>query len=271
MSVEQPRTEHAPEDLLHNSAALQWALVPDLRGQVALVTGGSRGIGREISHALGAVGAQVVIAARKEAEIAVVVDEIAAAGGRAAALPADLTKEADVAALFSRLQDRFGRLDVLVNDAAISPQAGPMVDVSTEDLDAVLALNLRGAFLCCREAVKIMMVQRSGYIINISSASGVRGYVNQAAYCASKHGLMGLTKVLAMEGQEYGIRVSVILPGAVDTPMISAGRPDLAMQSSVLLQPDDIARSVLFLLALPKRAAVDQIYLRRSASQPFPV
>ncbi len=220
---------------------------------------------------LPAVGAHVAIAARGEAEIAVVVDEITAAGGSATGLPADLTQEQDVLSLFSRLRDRFGRLDILINDAAMSPQAVRLVETTTEDLDAALSLNLRGAFLCCREAVKIMMAQRSGYIINISSASGVRGYANQSAYCATKHGLMGLTKVLALESQEYGIRVSAILPGAVDTPMVSAGRPDLAEQRSLLLQPDDIARSVLFLLSLPDRAAVDQIYLRRNASQPFPV
>jgi NAD(P)-dependent dehydrogenase (short-subunit alcohol dehydrogenase family) len=115
----------------------------------------------------------------------------------------------------------------------------------------------------------MMMPQRSGYIINISSISGLKGYLHQAAYCATKHGLMGLTKVLAMEAQEYGVRVSAILPGAVDSPMAAKGRPDL-IGNPTLLHPRDVARAVLFLLSLPERAVIDQIHLRRYASTPFP-
>jgi 3-oxoacyl-[acyl-carrier protein] reductase len=251
-----------------NPAALEWALVPDLSGQVALVTGGSRGIGREISLALGAVGAQVVIAARGEADMALVVREIEAEGGRAVAMAADLSRKEDVIALFARLRERFGRLDVLINDAGIAP-IGPLADVPTEEFDALVALNLRGAFLCCQQGFRMMMMRHSGYIINISSISGIKGYLNQGAYGATKHGLMGLTKVLAMEAQEHGIRVSAILPGAVDSPMAAKGRPDL-IGNPTLLQPTDVARAVLFLLSLPERAVIDQIHLRRYGSTPFP-
>ena len=251
-----------------DTAGSEWSLVPDLRGQVVLVTGGSRGIGRAISLALGAVGAQVIIAARGEADMAAVVQEIAAQGGRAVAIAADLSRKEDVTTLFARVQEQFGRLDVLINDAGIAP-IGALADFPTEEFDALVALNLRGAFLCCQEGFKMMMPKRHGYVINISSISGIKGYLHQGAYCATKHGLMGLTKVLAMEAQAYGIRVSAILPGAVDSPMAAKGRPDL-IGNPTLLQPTDVARAVLFLLSLPERAVIDQIHLRRYASTPFP-
>jgi len=113
----------------------------------------------------------------------------------------------------------------------------------------------------------MMIPQRSGCIINVSSVVGIKGYPNQAAYTASKHGVMGLTKSLAVEAQPHGIRVSAVLPGGVDTDMVAQARPDL--DRSVLLQPDDVADAVMFLLSLSDRAAIDEIYIRRRASQPF--
>jgi NAD(P)-dependent dehydrogenase (short-subunit alcohol dehydrogenase family) len=169
--------------------------------------------------------------------------------------------------MFAQVHDRLGRLDVLIANAAIA-LTGPLIDFATTDLDALLAVNLRGTFLCCRQALKIMAPQRSGYIIVISSIAGLKTYPEQSAYAATKHGLMGMTKGLAIEAQEYGIRVSAVLPGGVDTQMVRAARPDL--DRSVLLQSDDIAKTILFLLSLADRAAIDQIYIRRRASQPFP-
>ncbi len=246
----------------------QWSLLPDLRGQIAVVTGGGRGIGRAIGRALGASGAQVVLVARTEAEITAVADEIRAAGGRAVAIRADQANPDEVAALFARVHDEFGRLDVLINNAAIVRTA-PFTECTIEDFDAQIQVDLRGVFLCCQEALKIMIPQHSGYIINVASAVGIKGYLNHTAYGAAKHGVMGLTKVLAMETQPHQIRVSAILPGGVETRMLSEGRPDLMDNRAILLQPDDVARSALFLLSLPPRAAVDQIYLRRYAGHPF--
>ena len=112
-----------------------------------------------------------------------------------------------------------------------------------------------------------MIPQRDGYIISISSVVGFKGYPNQSAYTAAKHGVMGLTKSLAVELQTHGIRVSAVLPGGVDTDMVRAARPDL--DPSVLLQPEDVAQTVMYLLSLSDRAAIDQIYIRRRGSQPF--
>jgi NAD(P)-dependent dehydrogenase (short-subunit alcohol dehydrogenase family) len=238
----------------------------NLTGQTALITGAGRGIGRGVSLALARAGAAVVLAARTAAQLDTVAAEIAAAGGRAIPVPADVGREEDVRGLFERIRREFDRLDVLVNNAGLGLY-GPLAEFTADDFDRVIATNLRGTFLCCREAMRMMAPQRAGTIVNIASVVGFKGYPNQAAYTASKHGIMGLTKSLAIEAQPHGIRVSAILPGGVDTDLVRAARPDL--DRSVLLQPEDIAQTVLFLLSLPERAAIDEIYIRRRNSQPF--
>ncbi len=238
-------------------------LVP---GQVALVTGAGRGVGRAIARSLGAAGAQVIIAARTSKEIESVAQEITRAGGSASAWPADLSRESDIAALFAYVRNKLGRLDVLVNNAGIG-LFGPLVEFAASDLDRLYAVNVRGTFLCCQQALKLMIPRGSGYIINIASVVGFKGYTNQAGYTISKHGVMGLTKTLAVEAQPHGIRVSVVSPGGVDTEMAGASRPDL--DRSVLLQPEDVAQAVTFLLSLSDRAAVDEIYIRRRNGRPF--
>jgi 3-oxoacyl-[acyl-carrier protein] reductase len=237
-----------------------------LGGKVALVTGAGRGIGRAISLALGAAGAHMVLAARTQSEIETVAQEIRHAGGVASAWPVDLSSEAEIVALFDFIHERLGRLDVLVNNAGIG-LFGPVVEFASADLDQLYSINIRGTFLCCRQALKLMIPQASGYIINIASVVGFKGYSNQAGYGMTKHGVIGLTKTLAVEAQPHGIRVSVISPGGVNTDMIGDARPDL--DRSALLQPEDIAQTVMFLLSLSDQAAVDEIYIRRQTSQPF--
>jgi len=239
---------------------------PDLSDQVAIVTGAGRGIGRAIARAVADAGARVAVAARTETEIQAVADEIARAGGQALAVPTDLADEASLRALFAAAADRWGRLDVLVNNAGVG-RYGPVADFPVEDLDQVIAVNLRGTFLCCQEAVRMMAPAGRGTIVNISSVVGFKGYPNQAAYTATKHAVMGLTKSLAVEAQPQGIRVSAILPGGVDTDLVRQARPDL--DPAILLAPDDVAQAVMYLLSLSDRAAVDQIYLRRWSSKPF--
>jgi NAD(P)-dependent dehydrogenase (short-subunit alcohol dehydrogenase family) len=237
-----------------------------LKDKVAVVTGAGRGIGRAIACLLGAEGARVVLAARTRSEIEAVAADIAAAGGHGVPIPTDIARAEDIASLFGQVQSLFGRLDILVNTAGVG-LFGKLADFPAADLDRVLAVNLRGTFLTCQEAMRLMIPRKSGTIINIASVVGFKGYPNQAAYTASKHGVMGLTKSLAVEAQEYNVRVSAVLPGGVDTALIGDARPDL--DRSQLLQPEDIAQTVRFLLSLPERAAIDQIYIRRRASAPF--
>jgi len=238
----------------------------NLNGQVAVVTGAGRGIGRAIAQRLARAGAHAVLSARTAAPLAETERAIRAAGGSAEAAPADVADEEQVRSLFRRVTERHGRVDILVNNAGLGV-FGPLADTSAADFDRVMAVNLRGAFLCCREALRLMAPRRRGTIINISSVVGFRGYPNQSAYAASKHGLMGLTKSLAVEAQPHGIRVSAVLPGGVDTDMSRQSRPDL--KADDLMQPEDIAQAVEFLLSLSDRASVDEIYIRRRASKPF--
>ena len=239
---------------------------PDLHGQVALVTGAGRGIGRAIALALAHQGAHVVAAARTTGQIESVAREITEAGGSATPIVVDVADEQSIAALFRQIAEQQGRLDILVNNAGLGLY-GPVADFPAADFDRVMAVNVRGTFLCCQAAMRLMIPKRSGYIVNVSSVVGFKGYPNQAAYTASKHGVMGLTKSLAVEAQEHGIRVSAILPGGTDTEMVAQARPDL--DRSILIQPDDIARTILYLLSLSDRAHVDQIYIRRNTGKPF--
>lgn len=238
----------------------------ELKNQVALVTGASRGMGRSISLALAEAGAHVILAARNEDRLQKVKEEIIVKGGLATPLKTDISVEQEILSLFETIREKCGRLDIVVNNAGIGIW-GKLVDFAIEDFDKLINVNLRSLYICCQQALKMMIPAGSGFIINLSSVVGFKGYVNQSAYTATKHGVMGLTKSLAAEVQEHGICVSAILPGGVDTDFIGAARPDL--DRSVLIPTEDIAKTVLFLLSLSDRAMVDQIYIRRRTGTPF--
>ncbi len=237
-----------------------------LTEQVALVTGAGRGIGRSIALALAGEGARVALVARTEAQLHAVQAEIEARGGQALSLPADVSDEAAVKALVRATVQTFGRLDIVVNNAAIGV-FGPLAETRADDWDRVMAVNVRGPFLLCREAIPYLKQQPRSFIINMNSVVGVKGYVNQALYGASKHALLGLTKVLAKEVQADGIRVHAICPGGVDTEFIGDARPDL--DRSLLMQADEIADAVLFLVTRRGNAVIDEIHLHRAASTPW--
>ena len=238
----------------------------ELSGRVALVTGAGRGIGRSIALALAEAGARLFLAARSADQLQKVAEEIRARGGEADYLAADLSGAEGVGDVFDGLRRRYGSLEVLVNNAGLGI-SGPVAEFPEESLDQLLAVNVKGLFLCCQQAMRLMIPAHQGYIINISSVVGFKGYANQAAYAASKHAVMGITKSLAVEAQPHGIRVSAILPGAVDTGLMEALRPDL--DRSALMKPGDVAAAVRFLLSLSDTAAIDEIYIRRRSSAPF--
>jgi 3-oxoacyl-[acyl-carrier protein] reductase len=237
-----------------------------LEGKVAIVTGAGRGIGRSIALALARNGARVSLAARTGAELQAVQSEIEAFGGEAASFPTDVSREAEVVSLVRHTVERFGRLDILINNAGLGI-FGPLVETTTEQWDRLMAVNARGPFLLCREAIPYLKQQEQAFIVNIASVVGVKGYVNQAAYSASKHALMGMTKALAKEVQKDGIRVHAICPGGVDTQLVGKARPDL--ERSVLMQPEEIADIVLFLVTRRGNAVIDEVHVRRAASTPW--
>src|SRR6202451_2963005 len=189
-----------------------------LKDKVALVTGASQGIGRATALALAEAGAKVAIAARNTEKLASLAAEIAAAGGEALAVPMDVADPAQVKTGFQQLLAKFGKLDVLVNNAAITRDTLAL-RMKLEDWDAVLRTNLTGAHLCIQQALGAMLKQRSGRIINVTSVVAETGNAGQANYVASKAGLIGLTRAIAVEVASRNITVNAIAPGFIETPM----------------------------------------------------
>ncbi len=222
-----------------------------LRDRVAIVTGGGRGIGRAIAHALAAAGARVTIAARTVAEIKEVAREIRTANGEVLALPADVTRPADAAAIVAQTLDRFGRLNVLINNAGVPGPADLLPDISEQAWDETLRVNLTGPFLCLRAALPTMMAQRAGNIINVSSGAGLkrpRDGVRSLPYAVSKFGLEGLTDALAVQMRPYGINVNSLLPGPTRT-RFHEDRPGAGVRAD-LAAPEDAAPAAVYLAAL---------------------
>jgi 3-oxoacyl-[acyl-carrier protein] reductase len=237
-----------------------------LEEKVAIVTGASRGIGRSVALTLARNGARVALAARTGSDLEIVQAEIEAFGGEAAVFLTDVTREDEIVALVRGTVERFGRLDILVNNAGVVV-SGPLVETTTEQWDCVMDVNARGPFLLCREAIPYLKQQERTFIVNSASVVGVKGYVNQSAYSASKHALMGMTKALGKEVQADGISVHAVCPGGVDTQLVREVRPDL--DRSVLMESQDIADIVLFLTTRRGNAVIDQIRVRRAASTPW--
>lgn len=224
------------------------------KDKVALVTGASRGIGRSISLALAGAGAKIVAVDINMEATEALAQEVRALGTEALAVQGNVTVSSDVEGAFEKAMETFGRVDILVNNAGITRDA-LILRMKDEDWDAVLTVNLKGAFLCSRAAAKIMSKQRYGRIINIASVVGQMGNAGQANYCASKAGLMGLTKSNARELARRNVTVNAVAPGFIATDMTEAlpekVREELAAQIPLerLGTADDIANAVLFLAA----------------------
>jgi len=190
----------------------------NLKDRVALVTGASQGIGRATALALAQAGARVAVAARNAGKLAEVVAEIAAAGGEAIAVPMDVADAEQVKAGFRQTTGKFGKLDILVNNAAIT-RDGLAVRMKAEDWDAVLRTNLTGAHFCAQQAMSVMMRARYGRIINVTSVVAETGNPGQVNYVAAKAGLIGLTRALAVEIASRNITVNAVAPGFIVSPM----------------------------------------------------
>jgi NAD(P)-dependent dehydrogenase (short-subunit alcohol dehydrogenase family) len=219
--------------------------VGGLDGKVVLVTGGSRGIGKGIARGMAGEGASVAVAARPSEALTETERELRDAGATVLAVPTDVTDEGQVGRLFAAVVDRFGRLDVLVNNAGAF-DGGPLDELSLEAWNKVIGVNLTGPFLCTREAFRIMKRQGGGRIINVSSISAQRVRPRSAPYSASKHGVWGLTQVTALEGRDHNIAASCLYPGNTRVERFSQTTDQEANMSV-----DELAQAAVWMALLP--------------------
>lgn len=226
-----------------------------LTGKTAIVTGGSRGIGRAIACCLAEEGANVaVIFAGNTAAAEETLQQIKEKGGNAISIQCDVANEEAVAAMVKEVKDTFGGVDILVNNAGIT-RDGLLMRMKTSDWQAVLDTNLTGAFFCTKAVTKLMMKQRSGAIVNLTSVVGLTGNAGQANYAAAKAGIIGFTKSIAKELASRGIRANAIAPGCIDTDM-TAVLSDAVKEEMLktiplgrVAQPEEVAKAVLFLVS----------------------
>jgi NAD(P)-dependent dehydrogenase (short-subunit alcohol dehydrogenase family) len=241
--------------------------MPRLTGQVALITGAGSGVGRATALALAAEGAALALAGRTEAslqETAAMAQELqGCAPERVLVVPCDVTVPAQVHDMVRGAQRRFGRLDVLVNNAGLNVPRRALAELSVEDWDRMLAANLDGAFLCVHAVLPLMRAQGGGTLIHIGSQAARRpGTLGGAAYTAAKAGLAGLSAVINAEERRHGIRSSLLILGDVDTPLLDRRpAPPPAAARALALQPEDVAACVVLVATLPSRATVEELAL----------
>jgi NAD(P)-dependent dehydrogenase (short-subunit alcohol dehydrogenase family) len=229
-----------------------------LSGQTALVTGAGRGIGAAIARKLASLGAAVVLCGRTMNSLQATASAISNAGGRAEPMECDVTRLESVQNLASRVEQTYGTLNILVNNAGVGAFSGPLHELTPEAWDKVLNTNLRGVFYCIRSFAPLMIRAGKGHIVNISSIAGKNALPNGAAYAASKWGLNGLSYSVAEELRGHGIRVAVICPGSVDTEL----SPHTGKDSKKMLKPEDVAHVVEMLVTQSPQSFASEVVLR---------
>lgn len=228
----------------------------DLQNKVAIITGGTSGIGRETAILFAKSGAKVVVAGRREAEGKETVDLVKAAGGEALFVKTDVAKAAEVEALVRKTVEKFGRVDIAFNNAGIEGNWMPIADQPEEDWDKVIDINVKGVWLCLKYQIRQMMKQGTGgALVNMASVAGLMGFAGSGTYCASKHAVIGLTRTAALECAKQQIRINAVCPAVIETPMADRlfGDPDVHKQITAMHplgrtgSPMEVAEAVLWM------------------------
>lgn len=233
-----------------------------LKGKVAVVTGAGRGIGAATALALGRAGARIVATARTAAELDKVVEQLHAIGGDGLAVVADLTREEDVDRLQSAAIDRYGQVDILINNAGVG-KYGPLSSLTAADYDWMMNTNMRSSFLCASAFLPGMLERRQGWIVFVASVAGLKGLPHESVYCATKFAQIGFAQALDYETREQGVKISVVAPGGVHTTFaFGTGRTENDPRLDGMMDPEDVAEAVLFAVTQPDKVRVFMVGMR---------
>ena len=233
-----------------------------LAGKTVLITGASSGIGRATAVAFAAKGANVVVTARREERLRELCDQIHAAGGKAIFLAGDATDEATAQDCIALAVSEFGRLDILINNAGAGNYKN-LVDTSVEEYDTLMDVNMKTSFLFARHAAPVMIAQKGGEILFISSVAGIQGYPGEAVYCASKFAQVGFAQALDGELRKHGVKVGTICPGGVKSEFaVGKGRTEEGVKNSYMMEPYEVADAIVFACSQPRNARILQMTVR---------
>ena len=237
-----------------------------LNGKVVIITGASGGIGSELARRLAPSGVKLALCGRAEEKLNKLKEETEKLGAETMVWVGDITEDNAPKTCVQAVLERFGQLDILINNAGLALSC-PLEQTTAKQFDEIMALNVRAPYFLCQQALPALRKSEHATVLNIASVVGHKGYPLQSAYAASKHALIGMTKSLANEVYEDGIRVHIIAPGAVYTDMVRISRPDLSPEGMILAE--DIADIALFLLTHRTNAVIDEIEVHRAGKAPF--
>lgn len=230
--------------------------MPTLNGKVALITGGSRGLGAAICETLAEAGATIIAADIRVDQAEQVAQEIRKKGGEAIALPLDITNDDQIATSIQRILDQYGKIDILVNNAGTDVTV-PIEELAIADWDRVMSVNLRAPFILSKHLLPLMKEHRGGHIINVASTAAKRAWANASVYHASKWGLLGLSHALHVEARPFGVKVTAIIAGGMKTPFLLDRFPDI--DPEVLQDPKNVAETIRYILLQPAETVIPEV------------